>query len=266
MYHVHKQGWDGLITGVPAGLVGVFSKPVVGALDAVAHLGGTVQEMAKYIGSDIAMPTQRRRYPSIFGPDRRLVPYNTYTSLGYHAIMKSKVERLDATAGLRIVAHEMIVAGGAMGEMVNMLNVYRNEDAHEEDQLSSIDENIAEHITSKQFEESVIFAAYFDKNIPHTMYNQLVVITSRKISHIRCEVNDTITDGFVEFKENWSERHKDIKSISHAKTAGEQYIKIRTTFNPEDDPTDRDIRSSSCREDDLLKRVFNVLQSLQGNY
>ena len=116
-------------------LFGVLAKPIVGALDAATHAGyyfaffkyiyfliflirslslffptiynqlsGEIgQNIAKYISSEYFPPPSRKRFTILFGPDGRLLRYDTISSLGRYACLEAKERSLDALGGMESV-------------------------------------------------------------------------------------------------------------------------------------------------------------------
>lgn len=64
--------------GVGQGLVGVVAKPVVGALDAIAHATEGFRDLAMVISLEKRLePVHRHRMLHIFAADGRLLPYDS---------------------------------------------------------------------------------------------------------------------------------------------------------------------------------------------
>ncbi|CAM9210979.1 unnamed protein product, partial [Choristocarpus tenellus] len=76
-------GWQGLTIGLCQGVAGVATKPMVGCLDAVAHTGEAVREMAGGLARrDGLYEAQRKRMPQPFGLDGRMMPRIPETACG----------------------------------------------------------------------------------------------------------------------------------------------------------------------------------------
>jgi hypothetical protein len=83
---VRKYGCTGLFTGLGKGLAGLGAKPVIGVLDAVTHTGDGIRSVVKSIRKHKNRKLHRRRYPSLFGIDGRLLPYNPASAMGAYLL------------------------------------------------------------------------------------------------------------------------------------------------------------------------------------
>ena len=79
---VKKFGFPGLFTGLGKGIAGLGAKPIIGVLDAVTHTGDGLRYFMKSLNPRQTNLFNRQRYPSIFGIDGRLLPYDNSSGLG----------------------------------------------------------------------------------------------------------------------------------------------------------------------------------------
>ena len=85
-FDVKRYGVSGVIPGVAKGVIGMFTKPVVGLLDAATHVGEGFREGIKYALRESSIPVTRRRLSNMFGPDGRILPFYSYTALGTYIL------------------------------------------------------------------------------------------------------------------------------------------------------------------------------------
>ena len=73
------EGFNGLARGLLVGGLGIVTKPIVGILDAFAHVSGSINDAARSINFfDKKMKTvSKRRYPYTFGCNNILQPYDS---------------------------------------------------------------------------------------------------------------------------------------------------------------------------------------------
>ncbi len=76
------DGVNGLARGVLIGGLGIFTKPIVGMLDAFSHVCGSINDAARTINffDKKLKPVSKRRYPYTFGCDNILQPYDAIDS------------------------------------------------------------------------------------------------------------------------------------------------------------------------------------------
>jgi hypothetical protein len=81
-----RYGLSGLPLGLAKGFVGLWVKPVVGALDAITHAGDSVRAIVKFVTQESNVPVYRQRFSSSFGPDGRLLSYSFPRALGTYIL------------------------------------------------------------------------------------------------------------------------------------------------------------------------------------
>ena len=107
---VRRYGISALPSGVVKGVAGLAAKPVVGALDAVTHIGDALRQVAKNVIRESAEPAYRLRLSNLFGPDGRLLPYSSLRALGTYILR-----------ALDQAQRERIGVGTAINESVGLL-------------------------------------------------------------------------------------------------------------------------------------------------
>jgi hypothetical protein len=81
-----RFGVQGFVLGVPKGIIGVATKPLVGVLDAVTHTGDAIREVVKATNKVKNKPLHRLRMSNLFGPDGRIFPYNMRNAFGEYVL------------------------------------------------------------------------------------------------------------------------------------------------------------------------------------
>jgi hypothetical protein len=81
-----RNGVVGFVSGLGKGIAGVATKPVVGILDSVTHIGEGFRYAVKSIQTKRGSLAERQRYCSLFGPDGRLLPYSYSAAYGSHVL------------------------------------------------------------------------------------------------------------------------------------------------------------------------------------
>eukprot|EP01038_Epipyxis_sp_PR26KG_P006870 gene6870-9407_t len=85
-YRIKKHGLKGLVPGVAEGVAGLVANPILGILDAFAHSGDAVRDLAKVANKNSVDPVLRCRFSDLFGPDGRILRYNFPVALGNHIL------------------------------------------------------------------------------------------------------------------------------------------------------------------------------------
>ena len=73
------NGVRGFAKGLGIGSVGVVTKPLVGLFDCFAHISESINDVARGVNflDRKIKPVKKRRYPSVFGCNNILLPYNS---------------------------------------------------------------------------------------------------------------------------------------------------------------------------------------------
>jgi len=91
--HWKRTGLKGLPEGIAKGLTGLWTKVLVGSLDAVTHTGDAVREIVKFVTRESDKPVYRQRMSNNFGPDGRLLEYSFNRALGTYIIWVLESEK-----------------------------------------------------------------------------------------------------------------------------------------------------------------------------
>ena len=120
-FDVKRYGISGVIPGVAKGVIGVFTKPVVGLLDAVTHVGEGFREGIKYALRESSIPVTRRRLSNMFGPDGRILPFYAYTALGTYIL--NVIDQTDRENFNRVVTTSVTEGFGLVRSGLSMVPI-----------------------------------------------------------------------------------------------------------------------------------------------
>ena len=110
------NGARGFAKGIGIGTVGVVTKPIVGLFDCFAHITETINDVARGVNffEKRKKPVKKRRYPSVFGCNNILLPYNsiharTVNLLRYFPVDDDQSKQFGDSENEILVVSEMLL-------------------------------------------------------------------------------------------------------------------------------------------------------------
>jgi hypothetical protein len=115
-----KNGIVGFTRGVGVGVLGLVVKPVVGLFDAISHLTGSMDDIARSVNLlDVKFkPIERYRHPYYFGVARMLLPFNQVQSRSAQLLLAYPLDKKARISDEVIVTSQALHMGPASDQYI----------------------------------------------------------------------------------------------------------------------------------------------------